>query len=272
MCIRDSHISVQILAALVVVINGMFLLVFLTSPKRRRSVKLLYVLLSLSDFLYGLFTLGVTSVSVTQAFDKQCKLLNALDSGGFAFCTMSLCSIAAISVEIYLAIMKPFTHATRRDKNTMAKILVGVWIICIVLPITSKYYLPNLWDSYAITCWIFIIFLLCFIMLVQTTVYLYVKRNPNMRSGDKHAFVTTVIFTCTYFLSFMPIAIIGIYSKFTSHRAFLESYVMPWTKVMTGFNCVTDPIVCVMRTAKWKELLFQKSLKRTNTNTVESQL
>ncbi|XP_057302653.1 mas-related G-protein coupled receptor member B8-like [Hydractinia symbiolongicarpus] len=262
------HVTAFIFAALVSLANGTFLFIFITKSKKRRSMKTFYALLSFSDFLYGLFVAVTISVFLNKTFDKLCHVQDAMDSIGFAFCTMSLCAIAAILVEIYLAIMKPLTHATRRDKNTISKILASSWIVCIPLPIICKHYVPQFWDVYSILSWVFIILLLCFIVFVQTTVYLYVKRNPHVRSRDKHAVVTTVIFTCSFFVSFIPIAVIGIYSKFFRHRAILESYILPWAYLMTGINCLADPIVCVLRTAEWRKIILRK-VRRTS-NTVES--
>ncbi|XP_057302654.1 mas-related G-protein coupled receptor member B8-like [Hydractinia symbiolongicarpus] len=178
---------------------------------------------------------------------------------------MSLCAITAILVEIYLAIMKPLTHATRREKNTISKILAGAWIVWVPLPIICKCCGPQYWDVYRILSGVSLIPLFCLVVLVQITVYLYVKQNPNVRSRDKHAVATTVIFICSFFVSFTPITVIGVYSKFSRYRAILESYVIPWAHLMTGINRLADPIVCVLRTDDWRKIKFRKVGMRNNT-------
>ncbi|XP_057302665.1 uncharacterized protein LOC130636833 [Hydractinia symbiolongicarpus] len=272
--VRTDIFAFQVLTVIfsagILLANGMFLFIYITKPKKRRSMKILYALLSFSDFLIGLFTLAVLSVSKYKSKNKHCYMRDVMGAGRFALWTMSLCAIAAILVEIYLAIMKPLTHAARKEKNTISKVLVGAWIVCISFPIICRYRGPQFWDVYSILSWAFIILLLCFIVLVQTTVYLYVKRNPHVRSRDKHAVVTTVIFTCSFFVSFIPIAVIGVYSKFSRHRAFLESYVLPWAHFMNTINGLADPIVCVLRTSEWRKVIFNKVGERSNT--VESAL
>lgn len=106
-------------------------------------MKILYALLSFSDFLFGLFTLALMSVLIGKGLDEHCYLRDVITTGKFALWTMSLCAIAAILVEIYLAIIKPLTHAARRKKNTISKVLVGAWVVCISLPITCKYHVPQ---------------------------------------------------------------------------------------------------------------------------------
>lgn len=159
-------------------------------------------------------------------------------------------------MEIYLALMKPFSHASRREKNTITKILVVVWIPCIGLPVVSRLYHSQLWVIYFIISGSFMVILQCFVILVQSTIFIYVKRVSAVRGRDKRAAVTSIIFTCTYFISFMPLAVVGIYSKFSINELLIESYVMPWIYIMTAVNCITDPIISLMRTPNWRKMIL----------------
>lgn len=255
--IEASYITSLIVSLIIIVINAIFLLLYLTYRSLRRTINFLYVILSLSDFLFGLFSASVICIILNKSFNEQCGMRNILITGGFAFCNIALASITAISVEIYLAIMKPFSHATRREKNTVAKVLVCMCIPCIALPLISRYYKFQLWDIYFISIGVLMIILQCFIILVQTTIYISVSRSRNARSKDKYAAVTSAIFICTYFISFVPISVVGIYSKLSSHGLFMESYVIPWVYLLATFNCVADPIVSIMRTPKWRDAIFK---------------
>ncbi|XP_057302692.1 C-X-C chemokine receptor type 4-like [Hydractinia symbiolongicarpus] len=263
--IEASYITSLILSLIIIVINAFFLLSYLAHRSLRHRINFLYIILSMSDFLFGLFSVSVICIILNKSFNEQCGMRDILITGGFAFCNIALASITAISVEIYLAIVKPFSHATRREKNTVAKVLVGMWIPCIALPIISRYHKSQLWGIYFISIGVLIIILQCFIILVQTAIYISVNRARNARSKDKYAAVTSAIFICTYFISFLPLSVVGIYSKLSSHGLFMESYVIPWVYLLATINCVADPIVSIMRTPKWRETIF-KHVTETSTS------
>lgn len=148
-----------------------------------------------------------------------------------------------------------FTRNKEREKYRRKS--TCMYVYCIALPLISRYYKFQLWDIYFISIGVLMIILQCFIILVQTTIYISVSRSRNARSKDKYAAVTSAIFICTYFISFVPISVVGIYSKLSSHGLFMESYVIPWVYLLATFNCVADPIVSIMRTPKWREAIFK---------------
>ncbi|XP_057301411.1 uncharacterized protein LOC130635902 [Hydractinia symbiolongicarpus] len=246
-----------IFSFIMIVTNGMFLFVYIARPILRCKVKILYLMLCLSDFVYGLFAFSLACILTSNKLDKQCHIMDLFISCGFLFTTLGVLSIGAIILETYLAVVKPFTHANRRDNKTVAKILTVAWIASIFLVTTLKLWLGQLWNIYSITLWIFMILLLCFIIFVQTKIYLCVKRSSMLRSRDRYAVITTFMLTLTYVLSFVPVSILGIYSKFSSHKGVLESYVLPWAYIMIGINCITDPVICTMRTPALREKVVE---------------
>lgn len=67
-------ITASIFSAGIFLANGMFLSIYITKPKKRRSMKILYALLSFSDFLFGLFTLVLMCVLIGKGLDEHCYL------------------------------------------------------------------------------------------------------------------------------------------------------------------------------------------------------
>ncbi|XP_057302853.1 lysophosphatidic acid receptor 3-like [Hydractinia symbiolongicarpus] len=166
---------------------------------------------------------------------------------GFMFTTMSLTTITAITVDLHLAISKPFSHKKRTNSKIIEKVTVITWVLCVILSVVIGYIFPEFIKIYVLTWCVLYFMLISFILCVQRTIYKYIRRNENRQTCFKRSFKEITVIICAFILCFIPGIIAEVISNILSDM-FVKNYILPWTHVFTFCNCVLDPIICIMGT------------------------
>ncbi|XP_057302873.1 adrenocorticotropic hormone receptor-like [Hydractinia symbiolongicarpus] len=127
-------------------LNGYYMFIVVSSKTLRRKTNKLYILLSFSD-LTSAFTLIPIYYILLRGFVKRepaCFIIPLWSLIGYTFTVMSLTTIGFITVEIYLAVFKPFQYKYVTKKRILLVAVLIIWIPSILCPLLSIYIYPSL--------------------------------------------------------------------------------------------------------------------------------
>ena len=130
----------SILAVTAVIGNFLVVVAVIIDPNRdlRSPFNFLVANLAAADLIVGCFALPMSvEFYIREALSQHMKLLPRDDArrvGYFLSCTASLFSLAALTVDRFVAITSPMEYRAKLNSRRTAAISLAIWIISIGLP------------------------------------------------------------------------------------------------------------------------------------------
>ncbi|XP_057302796.1 beta-2 adrenergic receptor-like [Hydractinia symbiolongicarpus] len=256
--IFSTAILTLILTIFIIAVNGCFIGLLIVKAEVRKSVNILYVMLSTSDLIYGLIVLATTSVSVTGDLNDFCRRRSFLAVLKYILCSMSLSAVLIITIEIYLAVRCPFKHRARKEKNVLPFLLLAVWVLCVTVPVLATY-MKNWWRKYLLVFPFYSVVVFTMIVISQRKAHCAIRSSVKLRGGQKHSLKTAILLLTCYAVSFLPLIVSNFLLIFSVNDLFVNSYLTPWTCFIGTFNPLFNGLIYSLR-LKTVKVYFQRAL------------
>lgn len=258
-----NTILTMILTVFIIIVNGCFFGLLVVKSEVRKSVNVLYVMLSTSDLIFGLSVLAITSVFATGDFNDFCKLRAVMVVLKYILGSMSLSTVLAITIEIYLAVTSPFRHKERKEKKVLPFMLLAVWILCLVVPILAAH-MQHWWKKYLLIFSVYSIVVFTMIVISQRKVHCAIRSSLRLRAGQKHSLKTAILLLICYAVSFLPLLVSHFLLLFKVNELFLNSYITHWACFIATFNPLFNGLIYSLRLPTVK-FFFQRAVATEST-------
>lgn len=272
----QSRVMMRVLSAFILLatlmmalLNGYVVIVMATSKKLRNgqrvSLVLLFILV-LIDLVGSLVFMPVYNVSswMLSAGQVSCMLHKIVHIMGHALCMLTILTIMFITIQLYLAVVKPFVYQGQHNRRYYWLYLVATWAVSFLLIFCWIFLYPERWGRFKKiigTSFVTIVFaVICFLHVhVHNEVREIMRKgsnNPtlatasaasaNQKTIRMTAFVVAV-FGCCY----LPFAVITVYEFITqggTHSpTFSTIYIHPWVELAGISNGVWNPLIYCFR-------------------------
>ncbi|XP_057302850.1 lysophosphatidic acid receptor 6-like [Hydractinia symbiolongicarpus] len=244
-----------LLSCLIVAANGLLLMLVSAKKSARSKMNTLYIMLSISDLLSGLTYIPVY-IYFLIGFCKNspyCFLVPIWSVLGYANTTMSISAIACITMEVYLAVINPIAHKTRVNKKIFPKILIAIWLVCIISPFVIKFAFPKVWLTYRafITIYGFTILVSLIICQYRVNAYLHKNQGSSSEHRNKKAIRVALEVLLVYGMTSVPSIAFNIINTL-KHSPANHSYWETWVVIIAGCNALLDTFIYGFRTNQLK--------------------
>ena len=268
-------ILVAILTVCTVVPNGLVVAAMSTTKQYRRSPShVLLLVLAICDLLIGLVSMPAYVVHqwmishCSHQYDEtQCQLSKFVKFGGYSFSSLTILTIALITIELYLAIVRPFVYEHRYNKQYFLLYLLLTWTLFLASNFVMLYAFPAQWSSFKsfVVSWLCIVI---FLMIIVFHSLLSIEvgklsrstttnpsfntttttNNNNNNRINKKTFRMTTTIIIAFSICYLPLSV-GMLYKVFSNTTSMTSYndVMPWCEVIALCNSALDPLIYCFR-------------------------
>ena len=197
--------------------------------------------------------------------------LNIYNMLGFSLCGISLCTVAAISVDRLLAIQKSLQYPSIVTIPRVTRLLVAIWIACVILASTQLWHQKSL----LILMGIVICVCLCISTISHVKIYERVRHhrnaiqiqlqavgsntgNANNMSGLKKSAFNAFIVFLVLIICYCPYLVVYVISSFYSINDFLARSLAS-TIVFT--NSSLNPFLYCWRLREIREVVLRTCRK-----------
>ena len=167
-------ILVAILTVCTVVPNGLVVAAMLTTKQYRRSPShVLLLVLAICDLMIGVISMPTyvahrLMIANYSAYyeDALCHISKFVKLTAYSFASFTILTIALITIELYLAIVRPFIYEHRYNKQYFIVYLMLAWTLFIVANAMSLYAFPADWvlfKSFVVSWLCIVVFILIII-------------------------------------------------------------------------------------------------------------
>ncbi|XP_057302804.1 melanopsin-like [Hydractinia symbiolongicarpus] len=237
--------AILILCFCTLACNSLYIYTVFRVKKLRESSNVLYILLSVSDLLSSLTRLPIYAYLLAGVISNkpQCFLLDLLATHGFIFSTMSMFAISFISVEVYLAVLKPFLYRRLVKGKVLKVLLLLAWIPCIAIPILVMYVYPSVFSYYRSFQVLFVVIMYACLIVYQRYIYCYIKKNERSCNGYKRKVARIAVqVLAVYGLCFIPWLVVAVIYRFY-HSDLIIVFVYPWCIYFVYLNSLFDTFI-----------------------------
>jgi len=257
---RILAISAIVLIVAVIILNGPVLIAMVTVKNYRNSPShVLLIILSVSDFVIGVAILPPYVVHVWFLSERKisCALSQFLKFSGYAMSSLTVLLILFTTIQLYLAIVRPFLFEHAHNKKYNLVYLMSTWLTLLASQFLCLYVFPTYWRTfkrYIASTILFAIFVV--ILILHTRISLEVNklkkqatRNPSIRTSAVHkrAFLMTSTIIMAFAFCYLPIASLLTYDLVNGATLQTETYVMPLCEFAALSNAVFDPLIYCLR-------------------------
>lgn len=248
-----------IISISVTMVNGCFLFLVAIKKKFRNVINYLYVLLSISDLLHGLSNSSLVVVLIRKKWYTRCQVLTATVVIGYVLSLVSVTMLFAITIQVYIAVHKPFVYRSATHRSRMHVILLFVCVILITVPVVIRYLIHDGWLFYKVLVCIFGSIIFCSTIICQYRMYryLYSNRTNNQSNNHKRALITAILVSTSLAICFIPSILIQIATPFLKDQDVVYRYVYPCTWIMALLNGVFNPLIYCSRSKKVKKQVIK---------------
>ena len=257
---RILAISAMALIFAVIILNGPVVIAMATVKHYRNSPShMLLIILSVCDFGIGVVILPPYVVHVWFLSERKifCMLSQFLKLSGYAMSSLTVLLILFTTIQLYLAIVRPFLYEHAHNKKYYLVYLTSSWLTLVVSQILCLYVFPTSWRTfkrYVASTILLAIFIV--ILILHTRISLEVNKlkrhatcNPSIRSNTVHkrAFLITSTIIVAFAFCYLPIASLLIYDLVNGSTLRSETYIMPLCEFAALSNAVLDPLIYCLR-------------------------
>lgn len=240
---------------LTVVFNGTYIFIVLRNTKLRSTVNKLYILLSILDAIAGLSFIPVYLLFLIGFVERnpKCYLVRVWTVMSYTFIIMSVSAIALITIEIYLAIFKPFTYKRFVQNNTLNILLLVIWVPSVAFPIVCVYAFPNLVTVVRISSTSYCLIIFVILVICQKKIYNYFCRRENQgnhrrRKAARIALQILLVFGLCSF----PAVMANVVNRVVFNSIVVDTYVNRWCNFLVQSYSVWDTFIYGFRSAAVK--------------------
>lgn len=212
----------------------------------------------------------------------DCALSKFVKLSAYSFASFTILTIALITIELYLAVVRPFVYEHRYNKQYFLFYLFSSWFLLIGSNTVMLYALPILWNTYKsfVVSWLCILVFLLIIVFhtllsievgklnrtatvanpffnraiarIHNREYQNKNNNKNHNRANRKTFRMTSTIIAAFSLCYLPLSIAMLYQIFhppsmTSYNDVVITYVMPWCEVIALCNSALDPLIYCFR-------------------------
>lgn len=272
----QSRVMMRVLSAFILIatltmalLNGYVVIVMTTSKKMRSghriSLVLLFILV-LIDLVGSLVFMPVYNATtwMMSAGKVSCTLHKIVHIMGHALCMLTILTIMFITIQLYLAVVKPFVYQGQHNRRYYWVYLIATWGVTFLLIFCWIFLYPERWGRFKKiigTSFVTIVFaLICFLHVhVHNEVREIMRKgsnNPTLAtatatSANQKTIRMTAFVVAVFGFCYLPFAVITVYEFITKggtdSPAFSTLYVHPWVELAGVSNGVWNPIIYCFR-------------------------
>ncbi|XP_066920123.1 melanocortin receptor 5-like [Clytia hemisphaerica] len=244
-----------------ILLNGLVVIAMVTSKQYRKLPShALLLVLAVCDLLIGVISLPPYDVHMwlVSNGNLNCQLSKFVKLSGYSMSSLTVLTIAVISVELYLAIVRPFLYEHVYNRKYYLVLLVSVWCLFLASHMVFLYIFPEDWRLFKrYIAPVILISVFMVIIMFHSLIYSELKRlkrqtttNPTFRSGQrahKKAFLMTTSIIVVFAMCYLPIAIVMLYEHIKTTSTKIETFVLPWCEFIALSNPILDPMIYCFR-------------------------
>ena len=225
-----------IIATLIFILDGIFLITVLTNKKLRTKSNVLLVFMAVADFLKGIFPLPLGTYVFVNLYrcTVPCIAERVMGISGVLLVHSTTVVIVFIATDILLSIKWPFFYRSKVTQKALIVSLTAVWLCLWVIIVIIGANLHK-YDDFT---WIFVVFL-CISVLVTSIVvvtYLsvqkeigrmyrrsvsqYSQEDISARRAQRKMMITMCLVLATYLLCYLPYIITWNYVRVYHHHKY----------------------------------------------------
>ncbi|XP_057302800.1 mas-related G-protein coupled receptor member X2-like [Hydractinia symbiolongicarpus] len=256
--------SASLIGSLFIIgINILFICAVAKTNTGKSLLSDLYVMLSMSDLIFGLVSLPMYVTLMTGYINKisSPNILWAQMFISYLFGITSMTAIGAITLELYLAVTKPLTYVARKQKNTLGNLLLVCWLVNITFATVSYLVDRSFYhESYKLTAIAYGCSVVIFMGICQLKIHVYLRTGQSRSNlRNKKAANVALMTLLVYLACFLPGGINSYLSLYVFRDSdFRAAFIDPWVYLITMSNSFFDTIVYGFRS---KRLNFRAFLK-----------
>eukprot|EP00794_Sanderia_malayensis_P020112 gene20112-22083_t len=303
MAIITVYIGPFIFIVLSTLFNAIVFIVFMKQVTEWKLKDLLIVSMAASDALQTLlgYTTEIAAISLREKFDTYMLGIHLCRASGFILTFLalsSICHLAMLAYDRYLAVCKPFTmHQIQESPKKMHGILLSTWLYSLAWSI-----FPFLnWSGYeleadAMRCsinwaskqlknrlYIVCLFLFCFFVPIFIMIFSFTKvkteikrmqvRAANLTGTLSQAAMETTkaekkhsrlaVFLCAIFVvMWLPYALLSFWAAFFDHMATVPKFLGTAAAMIAKSSTIVNPIVYSFWHTSFRRSLMRYSVIR----------
>ena len=272
---RQSRIMMRILSAFILVtmllmalLNGYVVVVMATYKQMNRhriSIVLLFILV-LIDLVCSLTFMPVYNVTswMLSMGRVSCPLHRVVHIFGYALSMLTMLTILFITIQLYLAVVKPYIYQGRHNRRYYWLYLVATWCVSFLLIFSWIFLYPERWVRFKKiigTSFVTIVFtLICFLHVhVHNEVRAIMRKgsnNPTLTttsaaSANQKTIRMTALVVAVFGCCYLPFALMTLY-EFIAQGGVVSStfsalYIHPWIELAGISNGVWNPVIYCFR-------------------------
>jgi len=257
--------------------NALVLHAVWKTPSLRSPSLLLLCGLALSDLAVGAVVQPLfVADNFLRLYAQSQKLKELFHSGystvGFSLCGVSLCTMAGISIDRFIAIQKPLRYASIVTLPRIKRILVAIWGICLFLASAQ------LWEERVLL--VSIIFMICICLCISiichVSIYKIVRRhqieiqtqlqavesntaNINMASLHKSAFNAFIVFIVLVicYCPYLVVYVVSVSVSSINHKILGRAI----ASTVVFINSALNPLLYCWRLRELRDVVLQTFYK-----------
>lgn len=264
-----SRVSMRVLTTfnivsmiLMIAFNGFVIVVMVThqfTSRRRVSTVLLMILVG-CDLVIGIAFMPVYIVNSWLLSKGRilCSLHRTAQISGHTLCMVTILTILAITIELYMAIVKPFLYQGRHNRRYYWLYLLVSCVVSLAIILIWIYLFPKRWDNFkkviGVSFTTIGFSLICVLhAYVQVEVKTIVRKgsinNPTMAmslSNHKTLRMTTFV-VLAFGFCYLPFVVLSFYEIVNGPSIFAKMYILPWTEFVGVSNAIWNPLIYCYR-------------------------
>ena len=237
-------------------LNTIFLLILFQHKSLRTRSNILLAMLACSDVLTCIFIFP-PYISFMIFLDNGqiiCEISRFMKVTGYSTTMMSMATLTAITVDLFIAVVKPYVYVIRFQPRVMVKVLILMWVLILTLSVISMYVF-HAWRIYmmvagAVTIILFILMCLLRIKVSKETHKMCTVVVPgtivNCTLQKKTLKLASTVLT-VFGIIYIPSIIIIVYKTTAGSSSFIKTFVDQWCEMLALTNPLWNPLVYYYR-------------------------
>lgn len=236
-----------------VVLNTIYICAVLRSKTLRKSVNDLYLMLSICDLVSGLSLMPVYSLWLDGFVreNPRCFLINIWTVMAYSFIMMSVTAIGLITLEIYIAVFKPFSYKYITKKRLLTLSLLCLWIPSVVFPTLSVYVFPDTISIMRAVSTVYALVIFLTMIVCQKRIYGYIRANESKCSNQrKKAARVALQILLAYGLCSVPAVMANVINRLFFDSVIIDNYVNRWCNFLVLSYSLWDTFIYGYRSSR----------------------
>lgn len=234
-----------LLSAFTIILNGSYIMAVWKNKTLRKSKNDLYILLSLIDMCYGLSMLPVFCYLLKSFITNvpACYLITVWTIIGVDFTTIGFIAVGFITIELYLAVFKPFVYQRWKQKKVLIKIQIILWLPLLGFSIFSA-------DPRQLKSTMNVFGIVTFVVLVycQKRIQSYIRQNKNRCSEQKKKSAKVALQIIIVFFSCNALGLVSNLNQIIFSSAVVDTFINRWLIFIAFSNTLWDTYIYGLRT------------------------